>query len=154
MEIAKDEALPLGLRAEDLPNVEVFLNYLSPKTGMGRQELTIRGDGTVVLLRTMAHNKPEELVEATVPTALIVRLLGVIETEGFMALDDAYPAQRSGGRYNFRVTLPSGVKQVMVELELPKHHPPTPFSRAFGAAKLVAALATPDALHHRFLKTL
>lgn len=153
-ELPRDEVLPFGLKVEQLPEVEVSVRYQSPKTGAGRQQLIIRGSGEVALVRTMAFDKPEEIVEARAPLLAVVRMLGVIETEEFFALDDEYPQQRHGGRYTLHVKLPSQEKQVMVAVQMREHQPPQAFSHVLGAMKLVAGLATREALHHRFLFTL
>jgi hypothetical protein len=154
MELSRDEPLAFGLTQEQLPHVQFFVRYASPKTGAGRQEIHLRGTGEVTLLRTRAYDKPEELVEGRAPLAAVARLLDVTETEGFFALEDEYPRERHGGRYTLRITLPDREKQVVVAVQLPEHHPPQAFSHVLGALKLVAALGTRDAAHHRFLSTL
>lgn len=149
------DVLPSKLSDEQLDQVEVKYSFLSPKTGAGRQEIHVKGSGEVKLLRTMAYDQPEELREAQAPADAARRMLDVMEDEGFFALDDEYEQEPPhGGRFIVRVTLPGGVvKEVAVDV-LPDHRPPHAFARAVGAIKLVAGMATPEALHHRFLSTL
>lgn len=153
-ELPRDEVLPFGLKVEQLPEVEVSVRYQSPKTGAGRQQLIIRGTGEVLLVRTMAYDKPEEIVEARAPLLAVVRMLGLVESEEFFTLDDEYPLDHHAGRYTLRVKLPAQEKQVVVAVKMREHQPPQAFSHVLGAMKLVAGLATTEALHHRFLFTL
>lgn len=150
-----DQFLPSALTPAQLDEVEVFLGYFSPKTGAGRQEIRIKGTGEVQLLRTTAYDQPEELREAEVPRPAAQRMLEVLEDEGFFGLEDMYEQELPhGGRLMVRVTMPGGhAKQVAVDV-LPEHRPPYAFARAIGAIKLVAGLATPEALGHRFFATL
>ena len=149
------DALPSTLSPEQLDEVEVFYAFLSPKTGAGRQEIRIKGNGQVQLLRSMAYDQPEETREAKAPREVAHRMIGVLEDQGFFALEDAYPQQPpTGGRFVVRVTLLGGnVKQVMLDV-VPDDRPPPAFAGAVAAIKLVAGLATPEAMHHRFLSTL
>lgn len=147
--------LPSKLSDEQLDHVEVKYSFLSPKTGAGRQEIHIKGSGEVKLLRTLAYDQPEELRETRAPAGAARSMLDVMEDEGFFALDDEYELEPpNGGRFIVRVTFPGGhVKEVAVDV-LPDHRPPQAFARTVGAIKLVAGMATPEALHHRFLSTL
>ena len=149
------DALPSKLSLEQLDQVEVKYSFMSPKTGAGRQELHIKGSGEVKLLRTMAYDKPEEVREAQAPVEATRRMLEVMEDEGFFMLEDVYEQEPPhGGTFIVQVTIPGGhVKQVAVDV-VPDHRPPDAFARAVGAIKLVAGMATPEALHHRFLSTL
>lgn len=149
------DALPSTLSPEQLDQVEVFYAFLSPKTGAGRQELRIKGNGDVQLLRSMAYDQPAETRDAKAPREVAHRMLDVMEDEGFFGLEDVYEQQPpTGGRFIVRVTLPGGnVKQVAVDV-VPEERPPAAFAGAVAAIKLVAGLATPEAMHGRFWSTL
>ncbi|MEM7157972.1 MAG: hypothetical protein AAF799_34340 [Myxococcota bacterium] len=150
-----DDVLPSKLSVEQLDKVEVRYSFMSPKTGAGRQELHIKGSGEVKLLRTMAYDQPEELREGQAPADAARRMLEVMEDEGFFTLEDEYEQEPPhGGTFIVQVVFPGGqAKSVAVDV-VPDHRPPDAFARAVGAIKLVAGLATPEALHHRFLPTL
>jgi hypothetical protein len=147
---ADDAPLPQGLTDDDLPGVEVRLEFCSTKTGAGLQELTIRGDGQVALRRSGGHGGPVEERTGTLPPATVVRLLRALEDGGYFGLDDRYPGDPEAPRRILTVTLrPGREKQVAVDVP-----DVAGFERAYGAVRLAAGLAVPELLGRRFLANL
>lgn len=144
-------AWPFGLTPETLADVELFYGFQSSKTGAGKQEIVIRGDGDVRLFfsRSMYDEEPQ-VREGRLPEEVILRLLEVVEEQHLFHLEDHYPPEGpSRGGWIIRVELPDKSKRVAVE----GTHPP-PFERVAGAMKLAAGLALPEALGGRLFPTL
>lgn len=149
---------PFVLTPEQLVAVEVTLAYHSPKTGAGRQELVVGGavegkkDGVLVRLRrTASREAPLDERQGVAPRDAFERLLALFAEEGFLALDQEYPAPPPPrGKRSMQLVLPDHDHCVFVAY-------PTPcaeFERLAGATKLVAALALPEALGHAFFVNL
>lgn len=145
------EHLPFQLDLSDLPKVGILYGFYSAKTGAGKQEITISGDGTVKLFltRSMYDAKPE-VRQGKVSSEVILRLLDVIEGENFFALEDHYPPTHDPhARRILRFTLPDREKTIILD------EPRCPeFERVAGAVKLTAGLALPEALNRRFFPNL
>lgn len=155
MQQPQDTTLSFALSTEQLGEVEIFMAYLSSKTGAGRQEIRISGSGEVQLLRTVAYDKPELTQGGHVSKSVIVALLTTIELERFFALQDKYPQDLpGGGRFVIRVGFPGGrSKQVAVDVPA-DYRPPGAFAHTMGAIKLTARLGHPDATRHKFFPRL
>jgi hypothetical protein len=144
-------AWPFGLTPETLADVELFYGFQSAKTGAGKQEIVIHGDGAVRLFFSQSRYDEEPQVrEGRLPEEVVVRLLEVVEEQHLFHLEDHYPPEGpSRGGWIIRVDLPDKSKRVAVE----GTHPPS-FERVAGAIKLAAGLALPEALGGRFFPTL
>lgn len=142
--------LPMSLTKEDLPKVEIFYGFYSTKTGAGIQEIRIHGTGQVVLTRTGLRNAPVETRQGSLPPETVVRLIELMDDQGFLALEDAYPAKgRRSPRRIVSISAPTFSKKVVIDdptsLEL---------ERVAGAISLAAGIAQPEALQHRFFSGL
>lgn len=142
--------LPFNLREADLSQVELVYTSYSAKTGVGKAEISISGSGKVTLLEEATRNDPNPKVhESDIPVSVVVRLLDLMEDEGFFTLDDLY--RHSGVPIGTRVlalSLPGRSKTVVLD------QPATclPFERISGAIKLAVGFAVPKALQNRFFQ--
>lgn len=145
--------LPFELKAEQLAGVEIFHAFYSGKTGAGKQEVTLRGDGTVHLMKTKAYNLPPETLDGKLQRMNFIRLLEVAEEVNFRGLAEDYKPT-SGDPYwrrVIRLTLPDGrVHTVAVQNDLLQPE----FERLAGAIRVVASMAVPEMLQHRFFPNL
>lgn len=147
---SQSESLPFGLNKSGLAEVEILYGFYSSKTGAGKQEITISGNGRVKLFLTRSFSAAPETIEVSVPTDLVVRLLDLMAGEGFLNLNDHYPAQHDPhARRVIRLSLPDADKTVIVD------EPNCPeFERVAGAISLLAGIASPEALGHRLFPNL
>ena len=145
--------LPFDLKADQLAAVEIFHAFYSGKTGAGKQEVTLRGDGSVHLMKTRAYNLPEETLDGKLQRMNFIRLLEVAEEVNFPGLAEDYKPL-SGDPYwrrVIRLTLPGGrVHTVAVQNDAPQRE----FERLAGAIRVVASMAVPEMLNHRFFPNL
>jgi hypothetical protein len=148
---SQSEQIAFGLTVQDVSKVQILYGFYSAKTGAGKQEILISGDGTVrlYLTKSMYDTRPESR-QGKVSTDVILRLLNVIEGENFFGLEDHYPPTHDPhARRVLRMTLPNREKTVMVD------EPRCPeFERVAGAVKLAAGIALPEALNQRFFPNL
>jgi hypothetical protein len=141
--------LPFGLTDLQLADVQVVYAFISGKTGAGRQEITISGDGAVTLFFTPTRDAEPLTREGRVSKDVVIALLDVMEAQGMLQLDDHYPAEHFHARRLLELRLPSQTKSVKLD---------TPgvltFERIAGAVLLTAGIALPEALNHRFFPNL
>lgn len=145
--LPQDLPLAFGLNRDQLPAVAVKFRVASTKIMSGFDEIVVQGDGQVLLRTTaMANETPREL-RGGVEAAVVETLLHVLQAEGFAGWDELYPAEtHEFSAKVFAIRLGDEVlKEVsMCTVEFPE------FSRAYGALKLVAALARPEVLTGTF----
>jgi len=142
--------LPFELKSEDLPTVRITYAFYSAKTGVGRSEISISGAGKVVLLEEAMLNDPNpQTLEKSIDASIVIRLLDVMQEEGFLTFEDLYRATDTpGGTRVIELVLPDRSKKVMAEQ--PTVNPP--FERIAGAIKFATGLAVPEALQSRFFQ--
>ncbi len=143
-------ALPMSLSSEDLPKTEIVYAFYSAKTGAGVQEIHVHGTGEVVLRKTRSRTAEPETREGRIAPEAVVRLLELMEDQGFRGLEDLYPAEgHPHARRMVSIAGPSLAKKVAAD------EPVCPeFERITGAISLAAGIAVPEALGHRFFPNL
>jgi hypothetical protein len=142
--------LPFGLTDSQLADVQIVYAFISGKTGAGRQEITIFGNGSVTLFYTPTRDAEPMTREGQVSRDVVVALLDVTESQGMLQLEDHYPpADHFYARRLLELKLPGRVKSVKLDDPGVLN-----FERIAGAVLLVAGLACPEALNHRFFPNL
>src|SRR4051812_21884883 len=76
--------LPFGIdKNTPLDQVEILLAFYSAKTGAGRQEITLRGDGLVRLyFSRSSQDKTPKILESNCGSGTVMRLLDLMEGLG------------------------------------------------------------------------
>src|SRR5689334_8580672 len=103
---------PFTLDAEKLLKVELTLDYNSPKTGAGLQQIALGGRGKrdgevrVRLRRTANMEAPVEEREGSVPASSFERLLALFSEESFLGLSTYYEGEEGGAARTLRLVLP------------------------------------------------
>jgi hypothetical protein len=146
------EKLPFGLTERELPQVKIALGHYPSRPGAGREEIWIRGDGTVTLLRTANYEAEPETREGKVPVPAVVALLALMEDERFLEWPELNPAKGASGRtllIQLQRPDPAGVRQVAVAGEEFEG-----FAHLVGAVKALATSALPETLGERFFSNL
>ena len=141
--------LPFGLTAERLPELELSFRVASTKLFSGFDEIVIRGSGQVELLTAPRRDDPPTVHRGAVDPVLVVRLLQLLAAEGIEGWDDSYPSPNRDyiGKVITVIVGEDRIKQVaMCQTEFAE------FSRAYGAFKLVASVATPEVVIGGFFK--
>ena len=110
--MTQSPALPFGLKVTDLPQVEIMYAFYSAKTGAGRQELTISGNGTVRLLLTRTRDDQPVIREAQLHPQVIATLLDFMASQSFLGFSDHYPSSHAHphSRRVLRLVLPGQTK--------------------------------------------
>lgn len=144
------QQLPFGLTDAELPKVEIMYAFYSAKTGAGKQELTIGGDGTVTLLMTKTAGDPPVTRTGHLDPKIVVSLLGFLSAQGFLGFADEYPAKGDPhARRMLKLVTPRQTKTVALD------EPGFPaFEMVAGAVQFAAGIALPEALNHRFFPNL
>ena len=143
--------LPFGLKTSDLSKVEVMYAFYSAKTGAGRQELTINGNGMVRLLFTRNRDAAPTIREAQVHPQVVATLLEFLADQSFLGFSDHYPSHHDHphARRVLRLVLPNQTKTVLLD------EPGFPaFEMVAGAVKFAASLGQPETLGHKFFPNL
>jgi hypothetical protein len=141
--------LPFGLTPERVPAVVIEFSVTSTKAGSGFDEIIIRGTGDVVLrTAAMDADEPAQLTGRVEP-AVVTRLLQLLHSEGIEGWDDEYPGERRDFVTKL-MTIRLGEDDLKVVAMRREEFPE--FSRAFGAIKMVASQARPEAVGGRFLQ--
>ena len=146
--------IPFGLKPTELPLANLLLGFYSGKTGAGRQEITLRGDGSVQLFhsRSMEDDQPKTL-QGTLPPQVFLTLLDLFEDGHFFSLNDLYAGghdhPHAHARRILTLSLPGREKTVI--LEEPELYVA---EQLVGATRLAAGIALPDAIGHHFFPNL
>lgn len=152
MMIEETPYLPFGIGKDTpLDKIEILLAFYSAKTGAGKQEITLRGDGTVRLFfsRSMQDKTPKHM-EATCEPGTVLRLLDLMEGLGLFGLPDEVPSEgHPHARRLLEVRLPDRMKRIA--LDEPGNYA---IEQMIGAVKLAAGSCIPEALNHRFFPNL
>lgn len=144
--------IPFGIDKEtQLDKVEILLAFYSAKTGAGKQEMLLKGDGTVRLFFSKSmQDKAPKVAEGHCDPAVVLRLLDFMEGQGLFGLPDEVPAEgHPHGRRLLEVHLPGRMKRIA--LDEPGNYP---VEQMIGAVKLAAGQCLPEALNHRFFPNL
>jgi hypothetical protein len=150
--VTKDSAVgislkPFGLKAHDLSMAKLILASHSPKTGSGKERIEILGTGEIRMIRSANYKAPEEVKSAMVKVSDVAALLNLMETEGFMQLNDEYKGSSIHSlRSQITLTLPGGEKSVFAE----NIAAPPAFERMVGAILLLAGIANPLVFNHQY----
>jgi hypothetical protein len=142
---ATKQPIPFQLDAAGLGQAKVFLAHYSSKTGAGKEQIEILGDGTVHLITSKNYEAPEQVTLGKIAPNRFATLLAMMEAEKFLGLEEEYGSHGHSGRKHIRLTLPSEEKSVYVD----QGESCPAFDRIWGAIKTAAGLGTPLALKHR-----
>lgn len=144
--------LPFGFTQETpLEKVEILLAFYSAKSGAGKQEITLRGDGLVRLffLKSVQDKAPKTL-EGRCDFRAVLRLLDLMEGLGLFGLPEEIPSEgHPHARRLLEVHLPDRTKRIA--LDEPGNYA---IEQMIGAVKLAAGQCLPEALNHRFFPNL
>ncbi len=141
--------LPFGLKLEDYPGILISYSFHSAKTGMGKQEISISGDGKVKLSYAENYKAQPEIHEGKISVEVLIRLLDLFEEEHFYALEDMYTGDEHASTVIIEAKIGADSKKILVTgSDIPA------FERIAGGIKLAAGLALPIALQHRFFPNL
>jgi hypothetical protein len=152
MGIGEVPYLPFGLDKDTpLDQVEVKLGFHSAKTGAGRQEITIRGDGLVRLYFTRSmQDKSPKIIEGRCGPERVMRLLDLMEGNGLFGLPEVFASHgHQHARRLLEVKVPGRFKRVALDepgLEA--------VEQMIGAVMLTAGQCLPEALNNRFFPNL
>lgn len=144
--------LPFGIDKDTpLDKIEILLAFYSAKSGAGRQEITLRGDGLVRLFFSKSvQDKAPKTVEGKCSPEAVLRLLDLMEGLGLFGLPDEIPSEgHPHARRLLEVRLPGRMKRIA--LDEPGNYS---VEQMIGAAKLTAGQCIPEALNHRFFPNL
>lgn len=144
--------VPFGITKDTpLDKVEILLAFYSAKTGAGKQEITLRGDGTVRLFFSKsAQDKTPRVVEGQCGVEPVLRLLDLMEGAGLFGLPEEAPSDgHPHARRLLEVKLPGRFKRIT--LDEPGNYS---IEQVIGAVKLAAGQCLPEALNHRFFPNL
>ena len=142
-------SLPFGISEADLAGVVIAFRVSSTKMFSGYDEIYIRGNGQVGLRAALRHDSEPAVRLGKVDPQLVVALLRYLAWEGMEGWDETYPseAREYVGKLLQVLVRDVPVKQVsMCQPEFAE------FSRAFGAIKMVAAMAAPEVSLGEFFK--
>lgn len=142
---------PFGLEADaPLDKIEVTLAFQSAKTGAGKQEIALRGDGSVRLFFSRSdRDKAPRTLEGRCDPEAIIRLLDFMEGNGLGDASGRTAGARGRSRRILQVTLPH--RTMRVSLGGPGDYS---LEQMIGAVKLTAGQCLPEALNHRFFPNL
>ncbi len=145
------DSLPFNLSKDDLASVDILYAYYSAKTGAGKQEIIITGNGIVKLFLTRSmYDDAPKIKEGKLTSENIILLLDIMEGENFFGLEDFYPpADDPHSRRVLRLSLPDRTKTVVLEGSCVPE-----FERIAGAVKFAVGTALPDAINYRFFPNL
>ena len=145
--------LPFALKPEQLAGVEIVYKYQSYKTGAGKQEIRLRGDGQVRLVKTRAYNLPEEALEGKLQRMHLIRLLELAEDVNFFGMEAEYKGPNADPYWKRMITirLTDGRQHTV---GVTNDHLHVPYEQLAGAIRGVSALAVPEVLKHRFFPNL
>lgn len=147
----KQHKLPFDLKESELAQVEVTYLFDSQKLNSGEQEISVSGKGKVQLRRTLSMDDRPETKDGKVAGNIVVALLAMIEETNFLGLEKEYPpGGDTHGYCKITIKLPKLTKTVVAVYG----SAPPEFENAAGAIKVVAGVALPVALGHRFFPNL
>jgi len=143
----KEALKPFGLDTKGLNSVKIFLAVYVPKSGMGKEQLEILGNGTVRLIRSDNYQAPDKILEGKVDPEGVAALLALFEREDFMALETAYTTKSPiKTTRQIKLTLPSGEKSVHAE----SGSEPQAFVRLLGAVRVLVGMGDARALSRQY----
>lgn len=138
---------PFGLDAESLKSAKIFIAVYTPKTGMGKEQIEISGDGSIKLIRSDNDRAPDQIVQGKVDAERAAALFALFESEGFMDLERTYSTKSTiKNTWQMKLTLPSGEKPVFAEAG----STPPQFDRLMGAIRLLAGIGAPKSLGRQY----
>ena len=138
---------PFGLDAEGLKGAKIFIAVYTPKTGMGKEQIEISGDGNIKLIRSDNDRAPDQIVQGKVEAEKAAALFALFESEGFMGLERTYTTESTiKNTWQMKLTLPSGEKPVFAEAG----STPPQFDRLMGAIRLLAGIGAPMSLGRQY----
>lgn len=152
MQIEDIPYLPFGLTKDsDLDGIRIRLAFISAKTGAGKQEIVLTGKGHVSLFFSRSfQDKAPKIIEGDCDPERILRLLDLMEGNGFFGLPDKIEGQDKGASQRvLEVVLPDRSKTLLVQ-ETGLYT----VEQMIGAVKLAAAQCVPEALNHRLFPNL
>lgn len=139
--------MPFGLDAEGLKSAKIFIAVYTPKTGMGKEQIEISGDGNIKLIRSDNDRAPDQIVQGKVEPVKAAALFAMFESEGFMDLERTYSTKSTiKNTWQMKLTLPSGEKPVFAEAG----STPPQFDRLMGAIRLLAGIGAPKSLGRQY----
>ena len=152
MSIEEIHYLPFGINKETpLDQIEITLNFYGAKTGAGRQEISLRGDGSITLYFTlsMQDNAPK-IIKSKCDPEMVLRLLDFMEGLGLFSLPEEQPSHgHQHARRLLSVKLPDRTKNIALD-----EAGFEPVEQIIGAIMLTAGQCVPEALNNRFFPNL
>jgi hypothetical protein len=142
-------ALPFGIKPEQLSTVVIRLRVASTKPNSGWDEIVIGGDGKVTLRAAVMANEPVKELSGKVDPLQVTRLLELLRAEGIEKWQEEYPARSSDYVAKVLTVEVNKVRQKEVVVARPEF---PEFARVYGAIKLLAGLARPEALSGGFFQ--
>ena len=137
MQIEDFKYLPFGIDTNtDMSQVEIKLAFISAKTGAGKQEITLSGNGQVRLFFSRSFQ--------------VLRLLDFMEGCGLFGLPDQIAGtDRSASQRILEVKLPGRSKRIAIqESDLDS------VEQMIGAIMFAAGTCLPEALNNRLFPNL
>ncbi|MDQ3003191.1 MAG: hypothetical protein M3Y08_18260 [Fibrobacterota bacterium] len=143
--------MPFGLdKASDLGKIEIKLAFHGAKTGAGREEMTLWGDGRIRLYFSRSdQDKAPKIVEGTCESERILRLLDFMEGNGVMDGPDHVGQKPAGSTRELEIILPDRKKRILLQ-----DTGDYSVEQVIGAVKLAAGQCIPEALNHRLFPNL
>jgi hypothetical protein len=144
--------LPFGIGPQTpLDSIRITLAFHSAKTGVGPQEIILKGNGSVRLsyLRSLQDKAPK-ILEGNCGSAAVIRLLDLMEGNGVLEMPDQFGGAPKGRSERvLELTLPGRSKRISVAGEGEGG-----IEQVIGAVSLAAGQCLPEALNHRFFPNL
>lgn len=137
---SNDNPIPFRLTLAEGQAIRILYTLYSPKTGAGKQAIEVSGSGQVRVIRTANIDAPEEIVIGKVPEGYARTLFSMIESEGFLKLDENYKSGGISGREHLLLTLPGREKSVYSDYD----SAPPDFEKILGGIKLIAGIYHPQ----------
>lgn len=143
--------MPFGLdKASDLGKIEIKLAFHGAKTGAGRQEMTLWGDGRVRLFFSRSdQDKSPKILEGTCEFRRILSLLDFMEGNGVMDGPEHVGEKPGGSARELEIILPGRKKRIFLQ-----DTGDYSVEQVIGAVMLAAGQCLPEALNHRLFPNL
>lgn len=145
--------LPFGIKPKQMAAVEIVYRYQSYKTGAGKQEVHLLGDGQIRLVKTRAYNLPEEIKEGKLQRMYFVRLLEMFEDANFMGMEEEYKSPGGDPYWKRSITLKLDDERTHT-VGVTNDHLHVPFEQLAGAIRILTSLGVPEILKKQFFPNL
>jgi hypothetical protein len=147
---AMKQDLLLGMSPEDIEKIEIMYSFNSGKTGAGRQEIWIYGNGSVKLVFSKNMDTPSQELTGKVDKLVVHRLLELMQEYGWDNLPSSHAKEGLTGSKRMLILQTPHVKKTFEAIGAGSRE----FEAISAAVKLVASLALPETLLHKFFPNL